>query len=160
MIPLHPHDMVGTVQKVFWGDADISTIFNVELVDWYKAPRVTRAGGWYVVFYAIAHTDLDQLGVMKDDDIILFFPYKTYCTALSTASTELRISTQRKYGEGKNLFLRIKKTSALRTKFIHGELRAPTPEQLIEAKKHYYQLEEEEKEIKRRHRRYKDDKRL
>jgi len=151
MIPAHPHDIVGMVQWIFWGDTPKETIFNVELVDWYKAPRFSRAGGWYVVFYALAHSDLDEMGVRKDDDIILFIPHKTYCTALYTATRELRTATQRQFGEGKNLFLRMKKLSDKRTKFLYGELREPKPEQLVEAKKHYEQIREEEKEIKNKH---------
>ncbi len=143
-IPINPHETIGDKQWMFWNQWIDHKPVEFLLIDYFKAP-VVRKRGWYIVYYAIAQSPIEHLGVNKGDELILFITYKAYVNAINMLANEFRIPSQKKFSEGKNLYIKLEKVDKGRIKIHKQDVREPTEEQLLEAERQYKMISLEHK---------------
>lgn len=149
MLPPNPHETIGDKQWMFWNQWLPGVPVDFLLIDYFKAPTVQKHG-IYIVYYAIVQSDIEHLNVKKGDEIILFITYQAYRNALNLLCNEYRIPSQKKFSEGKNLYIKLEKIHEKRIKIHIQEVREPTQEQLVEADRQYSMIKLEHEKRKYR----------
>ena len=134
---MNPHEMIGQPRSIWWGDLTLGVPIELEFIDYFKAQSVKFARGEYMLYYAVAVSDYEPLKILKGDEIIFHISYRTYQKELMKLPNEQRIPTQRKFAEGKNLYINLEKVSREKIKIYSQEPREPTEEQLKEAESIY-----------------------
>ena len=134
---MNPHEMIGQPRSIWWGDLTLGTPIELEFIDYFKAQSVKFARGEYMLYYAVAVSDYEPLKILKGDEIIFHISCRMYQKELMKLPNDQRIPTQRKFAEGKNLYINLEKVSREKIKIYSQEPREPTQGQLKEAESIY-----------------------
>ncbi len=153
-IPINPHETIGDKQWMFWNQWLDKEPVEFLLIDFFKAP-VVRRKGLYIIYYAIAEAPIKHLGIDKGDELLLSITYRAYCNALNMLRNEYRIPSQKKFAEGKNLYIKLERVNNTTIKIHKQEVRAPTEEQLLEADRQYKIIIAEQEQRKKLRNSYK-----
>ena len=137
---MNPHEMIGQPRSVWWGDLALGIPIELEFIDYFKAQSVRFARGEYMLYYAVAVSDYEPLRIRQGDEIIFHISFRCYQKELMKLPNEQRIPTQKKFAEGKNLYIKLEKVSRERIKVYYQEVREPIEGQLKEATLFYKML--------------------
>lgn len=136
-INAHEHEVVGNCQTVYWNEWPLRKIHTFELVDYFNSPIFMQGYGQYHIYYAIAKSPIPEIGVVVNDNLILYITYKAWVTALSKMPAEIKLPCLKKVAEGKNLLVKVEKLNTKAMKLHHEEPVEPTEKQREDAKKYY-----------------------
>lgn len=134
---LHDHEIIGICQTVYWNQLAQGKQYDLLLIDFFRGEPLLEGKGYYQVYYAMALCDIEEWGTKKGDNLIFHISRKTWMKAIAFLPVQLKTPCQRKYAEGKNLYVKIERLNTKSIKIHHQEPREPTAEQLADAKKFY-----------------------
>ena len=134
---MNPHEMIGQPRSVWWGDLALGIPIELEFIDYFKAQSVRFARGEYMLYYDVAVSDYEPLRIRQGDEIIFHISFRCYQKELMKLPNEQRIPTQKKFAEGKNLYIKLEKVSRERIRIYQQEVREPTQEQLDNSRRFY-----------------------
>ena len=129
---MNPHDFIGN-REIWWNELELGTPIELEFIDYFKASDYDIGKGHYMVYFVEAVEEYPSLGILKGDRFNFFMSYKCYLLALRRLKSEYIIPCQRKFAEGKKLYIKIEKLNTERIKIHFQEPREPTEEQFKEA---------------------------
>ena len=130
-------DMIAEWQSVWWNQMDDGSTMELELIDWFNAPRRSVGKGHHYIFYAIAASDYAKMGIKAGDNLKFFMSYVMFGYALREIPKEMKTPLKPQYCEGKNVLIKFTKKN-MRSVTIHSiEPREPTEQHLTDAKKFY-----------------------
>ena len=147
---MNPHDVIGCTRRVWWNELEVKNPIELEFIDYFRASDYRMSKGRYVIYYALTVSDYPYLGINQGEPILFYISYKSYIIALSRLRSEYLVPCQRKFAEGKNLYIKIEKVNTEKIKIHCQEIREPSEEQLSEAKRQYRLIRQENEHHARR----------
>ena len=141
---MNPHDYVG-YREIWWNELKIGEPIELEFIDYFKAPDYDIGKGHYTIYHAEAAEAYLPLGILKGDKFIFYISQRCYIKAIRKLKGEIITPCQRKFAEGKNLYIKLEKLNSERIIIYHQEPREPSEEQLKEAEKQYKMIRQEHK---------------
>ena len=142
VISINPHDFVGN-REIWWNELKLGEAIELVFIDYFKASDYPIGKGHYMIYIAEAAEAYPSLEILKGDKFNFFMSYKCYLLALRRLKSEYVIPCQRKFAEGKNLYVKIEKLNTERIKIHIQEPREPTEEQIKEAEIQYNLIKKE-----------------
>jgi len=150
MMPLiNAHELVGSKRDVWWNQLKVNEPITLELVDYFKAIVYKRSRGHYTSYYAISRCEYPSIGILPGDELIIHISFRSYVNALRQLKSEYKIPCMKEIADGKNLLIKLERKNYNRILVHYQEIREPTDEQSLEAKKQYRLIKEEHEMYKK-----------
>lgn len=148
MEPINPHETIGDKRWMFWNQWLDKKPVEFLLIDYFKAPVIKKRKGLYVIYYAIVKAPIDHLNADIGDELILSITYQAYLNAINMLPNKYRIPSQKKFAEGKNLYIKLERECRDKITIHKQEVREPTEEQILEADRQYKIIRAEQEQRK------------
>ena len=142
---LNSHDRVGQAMVLYWNEFPDGLEMEFELVNPFEAPVVREGSGLYQVYYAISVSEFEINGmkIQPESAIELHIAYRSFVKALQKLAPQLRIPCLRKYADGRNILMKLKKLDQRRICVSHQEPREQKEGQFEAAKMIYAMVAKE-----------------
>ena len=139
----YEHELVGVCQTVFWNDWPFGRPLEFLLVDYFRSKVYERGYGVYHVYYAIALADIPELGIIKDDGLILYITYRAWLMAISKLPSLKKRDAASAASKGKSLYVKLEKENT-KSIILHDQQVRSTPEELKSNAARFYAIIDQE----------------